>query len=319
MRAVTFDQALTFDPAHPDPAPQDGEALLRVHSAGICATDLQITRGYMNFRGVLGHEMVGTVTRGPAEWRGKRVVCEINCVCRKCDMCQRGLSGHCRQRTVMGIVGRNGCFADFVAMPVRNLHALPDAVSDEEAVFVEPLAAAFQVLAQVPIERRMAVCVVGSGRLGNLVAQVLQTTGCKLIVVGRNERKLELCEKRGIQTLHLRDAVPKHDQDIVVDCSGSPDGVRLALQLVRPRGTVVLKTTAAEGGTLNLASAVVNEVNILGSRCGPFPEAINALARRAVDVRPLISRTFPIERAIEALDAARQPENVKVLLKVSGR
>lgn len=319
MRAVTFDQALIFDPVHPDPAPQEGEALLRVHQAGICATDLQITRGYMNFRGVIGHEMVGTVARGPVEWRGKRVACEINCVCRKCDMCQRGLSNHCRHRTVMGIVGRNGCFADFVAMPVRNLHALPDAVSDEEAVFVEPLAAAFQVLAQVPIERRTTVCVVGSGRLGNLVAQVLQTTECKLVVVGRNERKLELCEKRGIQTLHLRDAVPKHDKDVVVDCSGSPDGIRLALQLVRPRGTVVLKTTAAEGGTLNLASTVVNEVNILGSRCGPFPEAINALARRAVDVRPLISRTFPIERTIEAFEAARQPENVKILLKINGR
>jgi threonine dehydrogenase-like Zn-dependent dehydrogenase len=263
--------------------------------------------------------MVGTVVTGTPSWCEKRVVGEINCVCRKCDMCQAGLSNHCRNRAVVGIAGRDGCFADFVVIPERNLYAVPDVVSDEEAVFVEPLAAAYQVLAQFPVEPRMNVSVVGPGRLGMLVAQVLATTGCKLTVVGRNPPKLLLCEKKGIQAIHVRDLVPRQDRDLVVECSGSPDGLETALELVRPRGTIVLKSTYAETGSLNLAPMVVNEVTVLGSRCGPFPEAINALARQAVDVRSLISRTYSLERALEAFEAANDPENMKVLLRVNPR
>jgi alcohol dehydrogenase len=319
VRAVVFDRSLRFDSDYHDPMPAEGECLVHVHLAGICATDLHITRGYMNFSGVLGHEMVGTVMTGSRNWRDKRVVCEINCVCRRCDLCLAGLASHCRKRTVLGISGRDGCFADSVAVPERNLHMVPDVVTDEEAVFVEPLAAAYQVLAQCPIEKRMNVSVVGPGRLGLLVAQVLAGTGCKLTVIGRNPKKLLLCEKRGVQAIHVDDLIPRQDRDVVVECTGVPEGLNIAMQLVRPRGTIVLKSTYASAGLLNPAPMVVNEVRLLGSRCGPFAEAINALARRAVDVRQLISKTFPIEQAVEAFHAAENPENVKVLLKINPR
>lgn len=319
MRAVTYEDRLAFVADRHDPPTTEGEALVRVHMAGICATDLQITQGYMGFAGILGHEMVGTVVSGSPKWKNKRVTCEINCVCRKCDMCLSGLSHHCRKRAVMGILGRDGCFADFVVVPELNLHEVPDAVLDEEAVFVEPLAAAYQVLAQVPIEPNMSVSVVGPGKLGILVAQVVATTGCKLNVVGRNPKKLLLCEKKGIQGIHLDALVPRRDRDIVIECSGSPAGLQLALQLVRPRGTIVLKSTYAGRADIDLSAVVIDEVRVIGSRCGPFPEAIDALARQAVDVRSMISRVFSIDKAIDAFAAAADPENVKVLLKINPR
>lgn len=316
MRAVTFDRKLAYVPDHLDPTPVEGECLVRVHLAGISATDLHILGGYMNFSGILGHEMVGTVVSGSPEWRDKRVACEINCVCRKCEMCLGGLAIHCRKRTVMGISGRDGCFADLMSIPRHNLHAVPDALSDEEAVFIEPLAAAYQVLSQCPIESRMTVSVVGTGRLGLLVAQVLSHTGCRLTAIGRNPKKLLLCEKKGIQAIHIDELVPKNDRDLVVECTGSPEGMNLAMSLVRPRGTIVLKSTCREPGALNLAPIVVNEVKVQGSRCGPFGEAINALMRQAVDVRSMISRTFPIDRALEAFDASKDSTNVKILLRI---
>lgn len=319
MRALTFIGSPRFEPNRRDPVPAEGEALVRVHRAGICATDLHIINGYMDFSGVLGHEMVGSVVAGSSKWKGKRVVCEINCVCRTCDMCAGGLANHCRRRTVMGIAGRDGCFADYVAVPERNLHVVPDSLADDEAVFVEPLAAAYQVLTQCPIDARMNVSVVGTGRLGLLIVQVLAQTGCKLTAVGRNPAKLLLCEKRGVQGIDVTDFVPRNDRDLVVECTGSPDGLNIAMQLVRPRGTIVLKSTCADNtpGSLNLAPLVVNEIKLIGSRCGPFPEAINALAREAVEVRQLISRTFPLEEALAAIEAARKPGNVKVLLRIS--
>ncbi|MEK6676641.1 MAG: alcohol dehydrogenase catalytic domain-containing protein [Planctomycetota bacterium] len=319
MRAVIHDHGLQFRSDYPDPIPGEGECLIRVHYAGICSTDLQLLSGYLNFRGILGHEMVGTVISGSSAWRGKRVVSEINCVCRRCDLCQSGLAAHCRHRTVMGIVGRDGCFADTLCVPERNLHLVPDAVTDEEAVFVEPLAAAHQVLVQCPIEPRMNVSVVGSGRLGLLVAQVLRNTGCKLTVIGRNRQKLLFCEKQGIQGIHLDDLVAKRDRDVVVECSGSPDGLRTAMDLVRPRGTIVLKSTSADAGNVNLWPIVVHEVRVIGSRCGPFPEAIHALARKAVDVRPLISRILPLEKAEEAFAASTRPDMLKTLFKINAR
>lgn len=319
MRAFVLDGRPAFRTDHADPRPPAGECVIRVHMAGICATDLHLIDGYMNFRGVLGHEMVGTVVHGTPAWRGKRVVAEINCVCRTCDMCHSGLSNHCRKRTVMGIVGRDGCFADLVAVPEANLHLVPESVTDEQAVFTEPLAAAYQVLAQCPIEPRHSVTVVGSGRLGILIAQVLSVTRCKLCMVGRNVSKLTICEKRGIQTFHVDELTPRRDQDVVVECTGSSSGMDLAMRLVRPRGTIVLKSTYAGATGPNLARAVVDEVRILGSRCGPFEEALSALARGAVEVSSLISRTFPLEQALAAIDAVRRPETVKVLLRVNPR
>jgi len=317
MRAAVFDKQLRFETDRPRPVPMEGECLVRVQLAGICATDLHITTGYMGYCGVLGHEMVGVVEEGPAAWVGKRVVSEINCVCGRCDMCQRGLSNHCRHRTVLGIAGRDGCFADHTCVPVRNLHAVPASVSDEEAVFVEPLAAAYQVLAQCPIDRRQTVSVVGTGRLGLLVVQVLATTGCRLTAVGRNQEKLERCEKKGVQGIHIDDVGRPRDRDVVVECTGSPGGLELAMSLVRPRGTIILKSTYAGSTTPNLAPLVVDEVTLLGSRCGPFPEAINALARQGVEVRSMISRTFPIEQVPDAFAAARDSRNLKILLKIA--
>ena len=319
MRAILFDKQARYVASHPDPAPKEGECLVRVHAAGICATDLHILRGYMGFKGVLGHEMVGTVADGSKRWKNKRVVCEINCVCGGCDMCRSGLPTHCRNRTVIGIDRRDGCFADLVAVPERNLHEVPDAVSDDEAVFIEPLAAAYQVIKQCPIDSRMNVAVVGSGRLGLLVAQVLAATGCRLKVVGRNPRTLEFCEKKRIQAVAVTDLVPRRDQEVVVECTGEPAGMKIAMDLVRPRGTIVLKSTSAAAEPLDLAPAVIHEVRILGSRCGPFPDAINALARKQIDVASMISRAFKIERGLESLEAAADPANIKVLLRINPR
>lgn len=319
MRAITFTDQLRYTDAHPDPKPGSDECVVQVHMAGICATDIHITRGYMDYRGVLGHEMVGTVVEGSKAWRGKRVASEINCVCRRCDMCQAGLATHCRRRTVLGIVGRDGCFADFVAVPERNLHVVPDTISDEEAVFIEPLAAAYQVIKQVPIEPRMRVAVVGSGRLGLLVAQVLATTGCGLEVVGRNPKTLLFCEKKQIQSTAIEDLIPRNDRDVVVECTGAPVGLDIALSLIRPRGTIVLKSTYSDQAPLNLAPAVVNEVTVLGSRCGPFADAINALARRDIEVSSMVARAYKIDRGLEAFAASEDPRNIKVLLKVNPR
>lgn len=315
MNALVFNKTLQFDHRYRDPEPAEGEVLLAVRLAGICATDLEITRGYMGFSGVPGHEFVGTVIKGPRAWKGKRVVAEINCVCGRCDMCQRGLANHCRKRTVVGIQGRDGAFADLLAVPERNLHEVPDAVTDEQAVFVEPLAAAYQVVKQCPIERRMRVAVIGSGRLGLLVAQVLRTCGCQLEVIGRNPLTLEFCDKKGIQGTLQEDAVARSDRDVVVECSGSPEGFDLATRLVRPRGTLVLKSTYAGAAPLNLATLVINEVALLGSRCGPFGDALNALARREIDVESMISRQLPLARGVEAFELAADPRHIKVLLK----
>jgi len=318
MRALVFDKSLRFDAQYPDAKPAPGECLVRVHLAGICSTDIQITRGYMGFSGVLGHEFVGTVVDGPDEWRSRRVAGEINCVCGKCALCQAGLANHCRARTVLGIAGHDGAFADLVAVPARNLHAVPEAITDEEAVFIEPVAAAWQVVKQVRIEPRMQVAVIGTGRLGLLVAQVLGTQACKLEVIGRNPATLALCERRHLRATHVNDVPRLNDRDVVVECTGSPDGLALALQLVRPRGTIVLKSTYAGDARIDLAPAVIHEVTILGSRCGPFGDAIASLVRRELDVRAMISKVFPIERGVEAM-AAEDPANVKVLLKVNAR
>ncbi len=319
MRAVVLDNSLRLEREWPDSKPGPGECLVRVHYAGICATDIEIAKGYMGFQGILGHEMVGTVLQGPSEWRGRRVASEINCVCARCDMCLAGLANHCRNRTVVGIKGRDGCFAELVAVPVRNLHLVPDSISDEEAVFVEPLAAAYQVRAQCPVDARSGVAVLGAGKLGLLVAQLLLKTGCRLVAVGRNRTRLLHCDKQGIQAVHVDDLLPRQDFDFVVECTGSPDGLELAMRLVRPRGTIVLKSTCADAKATNLAPLVIHEITLLGSRCGPFNEAILALDRKEIDVRPMISRVFALDQFSEAFAAAQDRNNMKILLKISPR
>ncbi|HOW70143.1 MAG TPA: alcohol dehydrogenase catalytic domain-containing protein [Phycisphaerae bacterium] len=316
MRALCLKDTLRYEAAYPDPKPVDGEALVAVRLAGICATDLELAKGYMGFTGVPGHEFVGTVAKGSRTWRGKRVVAEINCICGKCDMCQRGLANHCRRRTVLGIDRHDGVFAEQVVVPERNLHELPASVSDAQAVFVEPLAAALQVIKQSRIEKRMRVAVIGSGRLGLLVAQVLKTTGCDLEVVGRNELTLNFCEKRGIRGTPVRELAPRADRDVIVECSGSPAGLDLALAMLRPRGTIVLKSTYAQQSPVNLTPVVVQELTVLGSRCGPFPDAIATLARGEIDVDSMITRQLPLDRGVEAFELAADPRSIKILLKI---
>ncbi len=316
MRAIIVQDGQATVRDVPAPTPTEGEALIRVHLAGICSTDLDIIKGYAGFEGIVGHEFVGTVVRGSPGLLSKRVVGEINCVCGRCDLCQSGLSSHCRRRTVMGINDRSGVFAELVTLPELNCHAVPDSVSDEEAVFTEPLAAAYQIIRQIKVEPRSQVAVLGTGRLGLLVAQVLAQSGCRLIAIGRNAKTLGLLDRKGIRTTTIDDVARKQDQDIVVDCTGSPDGLGLAMDLVRPRGTIVMKTTCRADASVDWTPLVVNEVTLLGSRCGPFPEALAALARKEIDVTSMITRQVPLEDGPSALALASRPETIKVLLRI---
>lgn len=296
------------------PLPKDGEVIVRPTLLGVCSTDLELVKGYGGFTGTLGHEFVGIVEDGPHDWRSKRVVGEINCVCRKCDMCTSGLSNHCRRRTVLGIVNRDGCFAQQFSLPVVNLHAVPETVSDDAAVFTEPLAAAYQITQQVKLEARHQVAVLGTGRLGLLIAFVLAKTGCGLTAIGRNERTLGLLDRRGIRTARVNDLAAREAFDVVVDATGSADGLDTAIGLVRPRGTLVMKTTCADKHHANLMNLVVNEVTVVGSRCGPFGEALRSLARNDFDVTELISARIPLADAPAAFEQAARPDAIKVLL-----
>ena len=315
MRALVFDQLLGFQTRHPEPAESGGDTLVKVRQAGICATDLEITQGYMGFRGILGHEFVGEVVQSPdRQLIGQRVVGEINVVCGRCDLCMAGLSTHCRNRSVLGILNHDGAFAEFLRLPAVNLHVVPASVEDDQAVFVEPLAAAFQVLKQVKVDARNFVTVLGDGRLGLLVAQVLRNAGCPVRVIGKHADKLALCEKWSIRSRALQDVKPRHDQDVVVDCTGSASGLELAMAMVRPRGTIILKSTVAAGKAINLAPIVIDEVTVIGSRCGPFKEALRALAEKSVDVTSLIHRRMKLEQGVEAMEIAGRPGVLKVLL-----
>ncbi|HEV8606150.1 MAG TPA: alcohol dehydrogenase catalytic domain-containing protein [Tepidisphaeraceae bacterium] len=317
MRALVFSNSLSFAPSHAEPPVNEGDTLLRVRQAGICSTDLEIVKGYMGFKGILGHEFVAEVVDSPKKDLIKqRVVGEINVVCGRCDLCLAGLSSHCRNRSVLGILEHNGAFADYVRLPAENLHALPDSIDNDQAIFVEPLAAAFQVLKQIKLDGRRWVTVLGDGRLGLLVAQVLQTAGVPVRVIGKHAAKLGLCEKWGIRSRLLDDIVPRHDQDVVIDCTGSAAGFELALQIVRPRGVLVLKSTFAAGKPLSLAPVVIDEVTIVGSRCGPFKEAIRALAQKQVDVVSLIHRRMRLEQGVEAMQLAGRPGVLKVMLSM---
>lgn len=315
MRAVLFDGALRIAHDYPDPRLEAGEALIRVRLAGICNTDLEIVRGYMQFRGVLGHEFVGEVVAAPEPgWIGRRVVGEINASCRACQRCRAGDATHCASRTVLGIQGRDGAFADYVRLPLANLHRLPDTIDDEEAIFVEPLAAAYEITDRVVIRPTDRVFVLGDGKLGQLVARVLAATGARLTVLGRHESKLALLRKAGIDAVPS-DNVADGSADVVVDCTGSAAGFGDALRLTRPRGTLVLKSTVADAVAVNLAPLVINEVTVIGSRCGPFEPAIRAIAARRIEVRSLLSEVYPLDEAVAAFRRAGDPGVLKVALQ----
>jgi len=315
MRALFWDgQNLTISSAYLNPSADARTAVLKVHLAGICSTDLQILKGYMKFHGVPGHEVVGSVSAGPAELLGERVVAEINFGCGRCEFCRRELSRHCPNRSVMGILNADGAFAEYVAVPIGNLRLVPQAISDEEAVFTEPLAAAFEILTQVQPNPGHEVLVLGGGKLGNLCAQVLRTTGAKVTALGKHAEKLSLIKKSGVRTVLLQEWKPRWF-DIVVEATGSPAGLAIAIRAVRPRGTLVLKSTIAGNHEMSLAPLVINEITVIGSRCGVFEDALTALTHRSVSVTPLIEKVYALSDGLAGIEHAARAGARKILLK----
>ena len=313
MRALTYDGKTAVVSDVPKPELALDSALVRVTIAGVCNTDIELVKGYMAFRGTLGHEFVGIVEEGPEEWRGERVVGEINFACQSCPICYEGLQRHCPSRRVMGIVDADGSFAEYVNVPISNLHTVPASVSDDVAVFAEPLAAAYEVLEQVHVMPNQECLVLGDGKLGLLVAQVLRQAGAQVLVVGHHEKNLDILTQRDIRTVREQDWNPSL-YSLVVDATGSVGGLQKALAATRPRGTVVLKSTTATKARLDLSTLVVNEIRVVGSRCGPFPPALRALETGSIDVASLISHRTSLANCDEALRRAGDPGQLKVLI-----
>jgi alcohol dehydrogenase len=339
MHALLFDDQLRLANDYPAPILAPGEALIRPLLVGICNTDIEITRGYMGFRGVLGHEFVGIVQDcQDRSWVGRRVVGEINAACRRCAVCARGDVSHCPERTTLGIDRRDGAMAELFSLPIDCLHEVPASVPDQAAVFAEPLAAALEILEQSHIRPTERVAVVGDGKLGLLCAQALRLPGCEVVVVGRHPERWELLQGLGITCVHAtemrqaeKEARRQGDRkdgslspnlpvslsgafDVVVDCTGQPAGLATARSLVRPRGRLILKSTFAAESGLNLSRLVVDEVQLIGSRCGPFAPALRLLERGLIEVQPLVAGRFPLSHGLEAFAAAGH--RLKILLEI---
>lgn len=317
MRALEFDGQLNYRTDYPDPAAA-GESLVRVRVAGICGTDLELTRGYMAFRGIPGHEFVGEVVKSNNRAMvGRRVAGEINAGCGRasCRFCRGAMARHCPERTVLGILGRNGAFAEMLALPDANLVAIPDSIPDELAVFIEPLAAAYEIFEQSDLARNRSVAVLGDGRLGATVALALRSEGHLPIVLGRHREKLDRLARLGLETRAESDF--KDKIDVVVDCTGKSAGFARAIELAVPRGTIILKSTAAAGAELNLAPIVINEIKVIGSRCGRFAPAIAAMEAGKIDLRPLIDGEFSLDEWRSAFGAAENSSAFKILLRPS--
>lgn len=315
MRAVIFDGRIRV--VNRDiPVPADGEALIRVRLAGICNTDVEITRGYMDFRGILGHEFVGQVMEcAQREWIGKRVVGEINLTCGICAWCLSRMSRHCPDRAVLGILGKDGAFAEYVTLPVGNLYEVPVSIPDDGAVFVEPLAAAQEILQQVRIDPDWRALIVGDGKLAILIARVLLRLGVDVSVIGKHPRKLDLSRKSGAVTFGIGQESGV-GYDLVVEASGSPDGWKQAVAAVKPRGMIVLKSTYHGDILWNSAPLVINEITVVGSRCGPFEPALRLLADPAFETDDMVDAVFPMEQAEAAFERSQSPDSLKVLLRM---
>jgi threonine dehydrogenase-like Zn-dependent dehydrogenase len=316
MKAMMYDGRMVMTEV-PVPEPKTGEALVRVLIAGICKTDVEISKGYMNFRGIPGHEFVGIVQDSPdASQVGARVVGEINAGCANCPSCAAGMQRHCPNRTVLGIDGRDGAFAEYLTLPAKNLIPVPAGLSNSKAVFAEPLAAALEILEQVNVQPGHRVLVIGDGKLGLLVCSVLRLTGCDLALVGKHPEKMSIFPDIGGRTMTL-DRLPEIGEafDVVVEASGHPSGFESAIRHVRPRGTLVLKSTYQGELTLDAAPIVINEVTVVGSRCGRFEPALRLLAQGLVDPTPLIDTVFPFEQAEQAFRRSLELGALKVLLE----
>ena len=315
MKATFFDgKQMIFDNNYPDP--EFNETLVQVNLAGICGTDLEILNGYMKYSGILGHEFVGTVVKSSnSNLIGKRVVGEINAGCTKCDFCIRGMERHCPSRTVLGILKRNGAFAEFLSLPEKNLHVIPDSISDEQAVFVEPLAAAFEINEQISLKPEWNVAVVGDGRLAQLIIQVIKLTCSNITCFGKHQNKLEGLIQSGIKIKLGIESTDEQLFDLVVEATGSNSGFTDTMKLVKPRGTVVLKSTITSRENLDLTSTIINEITLIGSRCGLFKPAIDALATGVISVNSMIDCTFSLDKFEDAIIHAKKPDTLKVFLK----
>lgn len=318
MRAAVFDDKLRFIPDYPVPKPKPGWALIRVLTAGICKTDIELMKGYKEFHGILGHEFIGVVEQcDDAYLKHKRVAGEINVGCGQCEWCANGLGRHCPNRTVLGILDLDGCMADYCMLPVTNLHEIPDSVPDQRAVFIEPLSAACEILEQVTFKGSERVIVLGDGRLGILCAWALTTAVADITLVGHHPEKLNLAKWRHLKTAHGSDGV-EAGADIVVEATGSGEGITEAMSICRPLGAIVLKSTVAFQGKLNLSPLVVNEQKLVGSRCGKFKDGLHMLESYPdMPFDQLITATYPIEQALEAFERAARPDALKVILEMS--
>ncbi len=347
MKALLFQKKLKYKKDYLKPKRTGGEALIRVLKTGICNTDIEIISGYMAFKGVLGHEFVGVVEEAEDKaWIGKRVVGEINCSCGQCEYCRQGLRNHCPSRSVLGILGKDGAFAEYITLPSVNLHELPSSVSDLQAVFIEPLAAAFRILEQVDIGPKHKVVVIGAGKLGLLVSQVIAGTDCDLTVIGKYPEKLAILTKKGVKTVLFQEVTRQASAseieddletlpnlskqspqvkpynycqqfDLCIDCTGSPTGIEMAINLVKPMGKIILKSTFARGKSLNLSPLVVNEVMLLGSRCGPFRQAIKAIEEGSVEVSALVEGAYDLENWKEGFKLASKRGALKVVINLT--
>lgn len=315
MRALVLDGQPRLAHHIPVPQPEKGQALLKILKAGICNTDLELLAGYRAYTGILGHEFVAVVVEGRDDLKGRRVVGEINVACGDCECCRAGIRSQCRSRKAVGISDHHGAFADYLCLVENNLHLVPDQVSDDAAVFVEPLAAALQVLKAVHIEPRDRVVVLGAGKLGLLVAQVLRLTSADVVVVVRHEKQVQMLNRWGITALARTD-LPDYSANVVVDCTGTSDGFSESMDLVKPRGAIVLKSTYAEFPKADLTKIAVNEIRVIGSRCGPFESALRLLASKLVDVEPLIEARYSLNEGIAAIEIAARKGVLKVLLEM---
>ncbi len=319
MKAVIFDETLKYVEDYEKPTPKKGEALIKVTYGGVCNTDKEITKGYMGYKGILGHEFTGVVEEINDEdktFLGKRVVGEINLGCKNCEWCTKDLERHCPNRSTLGILAKNGCFAEYVTLPLSNLIEIPENVPDEQAVFVEPLAAGLEILEQMHIQPCQKVMVLGDGKLGLLTALALNACGLDVLIVGKHQNKLDIAKNQGVKTQLLSEFEQAPKFDVVVEATGSITGFETSVSCVKPRGTLVLKSTIAASKELNLAPIVINEITILGSRCGRFEPAMRLIASGKIDFSQMISKIYPIEQAVEAFDANNAKDTIKILLKI---
>jgi threonine dehydrogenase-like Zn-dependent dehydrogenase len=320
VKALTFSDKLRFVPDAPVPR-REGETLVQVICAGICNTDLEIVKGYAGFQGILGHEFVGRVVESPdISLLGRRVVGEINAGCGECAPCREDDPRHCASRTVMGIKGRDGAFAQFLSLPARNLIELPDSLSDETAVFVEPLAAAFNILETPELTSASEVAIIGDGKLAQLIVLVMAHAGCPLTLIGHHTEKLELARKFGAHIVLLDSPSVGLEWagrfGAVIEASGSASGLATALRIVKPKGTVILKSTHQGSTPLEMSQVVVNELRIVGSRCGRFRPALDFLVGSNVDMGAMVSQRLPLEDGVRAFQEAALPNNLKVILGI---